>query len=113
MTTQVAADLRAAADMLRAEGWTQGDLGTCGGPKCIVGAAYYVASDHTEVVYEHTGAEAVRRAERIADAVAAHLNSRRIDLPVWNDDPDRTADEVIAALENAADAAEQDAGQQQ
>jgi hypothetical protein len=106
MTTQVAQDLRAAAEVLRRDGWTQGDLGTCDGPKCAVGAAYYVASDGAEVVYEFCGSDTIRRAEQIADAVAAWIGVDRPDLPTWNDSGKRTADEVIAALEAAADAAE-------
>jgi hypothetical protein len=106
MTTQVAQDLRAAAEVLRRDGWTQGDLGTCDGPKCAVGAAYYVASDGAEVVYEFFRSDAVRRAEQIADLVADEIGVERSELPNWNDEPGRTADEVIAALEAAADAAE-------
>jgi hypothetical protein len=106
MSAQVAQDLRAAAEVLRRDGWMRGDLGTCDGPKCAVGVAYYVASDGAEVVYEFSGSDTIHRAERIADAVADEIGVGRQDLPTWNDAPERTADEVIAALEAAADAAE-------
>ena len=106
MTAQVAADLRAAADILERDGWTQGDLGECGGPKRLVGVAYYVASDGTEVLFERSGA-AIHRAETSIKAFAAHVRVERAEIPTWNDTPGRTADEVIAALRAAADTVEQ------
>lgn len=88
MTAQVAADLRAAADVLRRDGWTQGGLSADG---------------------RHCAIEALFRATAgVGRALVAHdaLRSQVGKVATWNDTPGRTADEVIAALEAAADAAD-------
>ena len=97
MTAQVAADLRAAAEVLRRDGWTQGDYEKADGCKCLSGALRSVCGgiDSTEP-------------ERYLPAwgyLRALIGREAI---TWNDAPGRTADEVIAALEAAADAAEAD-----
>ena len=92
MTAQVAADLRAAADVLERDGWTQGrfyDRSTHA--RCAVGAIHYVVN--------HKGVRAVQAREAFADHVGEMGSS-------WNDAVGRTAAEVIAALRAAADRAE-------
>jgi hypothetical protein len=97
---QVAADLRAAADLLEHEGWTQGqfqDEET--GCRCAAGALEAAAEE------EISG--------RWLDGIAAltqqlGISPGPISLYRWNDTPGRTADEVIAALRAAADRAEAD-----
>lgn len=92
MSAQVAADLRAAAEVLRCDGWTQGELTDANGCHCVLGAFYKAgclampgAAD--QVFRDHIGVGS---------------------LAAWNDREGRTAEEVIAALEAAADAAEAD-----
>jgi hypothetical protein len=55
-------------------------------------------------------ATADERRDAACDALSAHVGASQLGgIPAWNDDPNRTADEVIAALEAAADAAERKA----
>jgi hypothetical protein len=95
MSAQVAADLRAAAEVLRRDGWTQEKFTSLAGCHCAAGAMRMVAED----------------VEKWRDAIDALCDGLAIaPYPIsvyrWNDAPERTADEVIAALEAAADAAE-------
>jgi len=94
MSAQVAADLRAAAEVLRRDGWTQGGLAHEG--RCAIEAIWHVTDFYGE-------------------RPRAAVEGLRVVLPPpasiirWNDAPGRTADEVIAALEAGADAAERQA----
>ena len=101
MTAQVAADLRAAADVLRRDGWTQGAyLNSDTGCRCLVGALDYVYG-RRGVGWMGDSSES-----EAYDALEAVIGDQS---PIaWNDRRGRTADEVIAALEAAADAAEAD-----
>lgn len=93
MTTQVTADLRAAAEVLRRHGWTQGtfyDPSTH--RRCAVGAIRFA----TRRVRSRTD-EALTAVENVIGGEG---------VIEYNDAPDRSADEVIAALETAADRAE-------
>lgn len=99
MTAQVAADLRAAADLLDREGWTQErfyDYDT--GCRCVAGALRESVPDGGRWAYT-------------VEALARHVGVPPFPTSIydWNDDSGRTADEVIAALRAAADAAEQQA----
>jgi hypothetical protein len=101
MTAKTAADLRAAADVLRRDGWTQGkfhDAET--GCHCAAGAL--------EVA---TAADISGRWLDSVRALSAQLRITPGPISVyrWNDDPGRTADEVLAALEAAAEAEEREA----
>jgi hypothetical protein len=118
MSAQVAQDLRAAAEVLRRDGWAQhayhhrlSALGTyC---HCAEGAVEAAAGSW---VIDENGIGgwtfeplAMDREEAALEALRAHLLSCGVDpesIPDWNDADGRTADEVIAALEAAADAAE-------
>jgi hypothetical protein len=95
VSAQVAADLRAAAEVLRSGGWCQRAYKDHGA-HCLVGALDEVYMD---------------RSDEAAEWAAYALLETVVGTPVlttWNDKPWRTADEVIAALEAAADAAEAD-----
>lgn len=98
MSAQVAADLRAAAEVLRRDGWTRGSFrDPDSGCRCAAGAI----------------PECEWGSRRWREAVVVfgdHVGVGPWPVAVyrWNDDEDRTADEVIAALEAAADAAEAD-----
>lgn len=93
MSAQVAADLRAAADVLERDGWRQGELVDSYGCRCVLGAMDAAAPLRRE--------DAV---EQMWNALADVVGTRAI--VKWNDAPGRTADEVIAALRTAADRAE-------
>lgn len=95
MSAQVAADLRAAADVLERDGWTQGEYEQPDGCKCISGALRSVCGgiDTTDT-------------DRYLSAWYALRPVIGRGAINWNDEPGRTADEVIAALRTAADAAE-------
>lgn len=98
MTTQVARDLRAAAEVLRRDGWTRGfytDPET--GAHCAVGAI-------RSAISMTDSAPMTPALNERWDALEVVLNGEGATF--WNDAPGRTADEVIAALEAAADAAE-------
>ncbi len=95
MTAQVAADLRAAAELLRAEGWCQGSYGQAGGPRCMDGAILSVTA------YPGPYDRALSVMRPVLDITAT------TPLAIWNDTPGRTLDEVLDALERAAQAAEE------
>lgn len=103
---QVAADLRAAADVLERDGWTQGRLGTADGPKCAVGSIYFVATDCRDMGDESYVKAETDRAEEAGRALSRQIGVPRDLVPEWNDAGNRTAAEVIAALRAAADRAE-------
>lgn len=76
-----------AAGLIRKEGWCQNSFGPTWGPSCLVGAIFKTAG------VSQITADAVR-------AVTDHIGG---ESPMWwNDRPGRTAEEVIAALESAA-----------
>ena len=91
MSAQVAADLRAAAEVLRRDGWAQGGL--AGDGYCAIEAVWQVAG--------YWGKRPMEAVESLRGYVP-----RPGSIIQWNDAPGRTVDEVIAALEAAADAAE-------
>jgi hypothetical protein len=108
MSAQVAADLRAAAEVLRRDGWMQDDNGSCDGPKCLAGAVNYVVTGALSVdEFPEEDEEQEARADAAMRVVADLVGENYVFIARWNDAPGRTADEVIAALEAAADAAEQ------
>ena len=114
MSAQVAADLRAAAEVLRRDGWTQGAYITEDGQCCAVGAVMRAVDPHADPYTDLSDLTSEHR-DRVDSAVTvvSHIvapawgGTSYLDGPVtrWNDDA-RTVDEVIAALEAAADAAE-------
>ena len=102
MTAQVAADLRAAAEVLRRDGWCQSRSHASTGEHCAAGAIEAAVDPNWQT---SSGWEAE---QNVRFGAALNAVQRRIDLVLtgWNDAPGRTADEVIAALEAAADAAQ-------
>ena len=103
MAADVARDLRAAAEVLERDGWTQGVYGDERGCRCQAGAMIVAVSGQpwmslTSLTPEQFGrwTTAERFFHRFLDAEPMG----------WNDEPGRTAAEVIAALLAAADAAE-------
>ena len=111
MTAQVARDLRAAAEVLKRDGWTQGDyFDPESGCKCVSGAIAHVASQGRTPAPGRLDLDG--EFDRWAAAAKVFRRVVQDDSIVnFNDTTGRTADEVIAALEAAADAAEREAGQ--
>jgi hypothetical protein len=91
--------LRHAARIIEERGWCRGELQDNQGAVCAWGAIDTALAGG--VRYE------VHDEERLAlQALGASLGISWSDVPFWNDHPHRTAAEVIAALRDAADAAE-------
>lgn len=88
MTAPVAQVLRDAAELIERDGWRQGGL----------------VGEHTAVcIIDAIFAAGPRRGyQSIVDAVKAHLGVG-VALSTWNDAPDRTEAEVLAALRACAD----------
>lgn len=130
MSAQIAADLRAAAEVLERDGWTQKLYHDEFGCHCAEGAIALSVGQHVHVPdgadadwwANHPDAELLscadwswfavpgtpawdRRWEAEA-ALARHLGIPRDGVANWNDQPGRTKAEVVAALRAAADAAE-------
>lgn len=79
--------LDAAADLLESDGWIQGEEQTEHG-RCVVGA-----------LVGSVGEEASLRTFCAAhDLLAVRVGP----VPLWNDEPERTADEVIETLRKVA-----------
>lgn len=107
MSAQLAADLRAAAEVLRRDGWTQGDYVGMGGCRCLVGAVTKVlGGDDGEGSVPSDNSERLNEVRRAINVQVAGTSDYWFDVIDWNDDESRTADEVIATLLAAADAAE-------
>jgi hypothetical protein len=117
VSAQVAADLRAAADVLERDGWTQMTvLNPTTGCRCLTGALAWAASngetskpgllpDFTET-YNGETASAYDRWRAACDSLRQQIDDDGV--VDWNDTLGRTADEVTAALRAAADTAEAD-----
>lgn len=104
---QVAADLRAAADVLERDGWTQGDYVGPDRCRCIVGAVTLVlGGDDGEASVPFANASRMSAVRRFVNEQIDGYSADWFDVVDWNDDPGRTAVEVIAALRAAADTAE-------
>jgi hypothetical protein len=98
VSAQVAAELRAAADVLERDGWTQNAYTDQNGCHCVMGAAYVAMGCPTTEWAEGL----TERVDAVRDFLGTFLGRRP---HLWNDAPGRTAEEVIAALRAAADAA--------
>jgi hypothetical protein len=97
---------RAAADVIRTNGWIQGAFYRGGPgrtpakcPVCLEGAVR-IATSGNPIDLNDDGFHAVNWLE------SQVVKSQDRDAIDWNDNPDRTVDEVLAALEQAAVAAE-------
>lgn len=82
-----------AAEILETEGWTQGTSRDAEGHFCAIGAIdeAVVRNFHADWTLQSDAAQRFRK----------HLNISGIAR--WNDDPDRTADEVVTELRAAAE----------
>jgi hypothetical protein len=106
VSAQTAADLRAAAEVLERDGWTQGDFRNEYGCRCVSSAIAFVASEcrtSQAGLLDLDGGEFDRW---VAAARLFRETVRQDSIVRFNDEPGRTAAEVIAALRAAADAAE-------
>lgn len=97
-TSQVAADLVAAAAYIERYGWIQGKTGSPGGPVCAAGALRAIAS---APAWNPVTEEQLQRYSDSWDAATDYLGRA---LPNWNDEPERTQAEVVAALRAASEA---------
>lgn len=119
-----AADLRSAALVIKLNGWTQDALYErfCNlppqlSPVCAVGALGVATAGHPSGTWSwHHPENSTRSPEERAALNRRDINARlallqHLGLPggcvaEWNDEPGRTCEEVISALEGAADALE-------
>jgi hypothetical protein len=115
-------DLRKAATVIKANGWTQdalyerfSNLPPQLSPCCAIGALGVAVSGHPAGIWSLRNEQAqklsyeereVRNRRDLAArrALSAHLGA--VEVAAWNDTPGRTRAEVIAAFEAAADALE-------
>lgn len=84
----IAQGFRDAAKLLRKEGWCKGDFHDLKGRRCALGALNDIFESRAEDIYQ--ACKFFRKALRIT----------RIDK--WNDAPERTKAQVLAAFERAA-----------
>lgn len=107
-----------AADYIRTHGWCQNSLTTKDGAVCAMGSVYGAAMILDPKAGDYTdGNEIVDfYARSIVADKALHLLDEHLDAqgyskplvgnkglaPYWNDDPNRTKEEVIAGLTSAA-----------
>ncbi len=111
-----ATTLRGAALYLTRHGWTQdnyyADITQPFPAACVTGAIAMAAYGRTTPYPSHTNAPGVRDYRRAVDTLIDYLDSEGhptdLDSDVvmpfsWNDDPDRTAEQITATLRAAAD----------
>lgn len=91
---EVAGRLLKAAQALREHGWSQKMYQERDGRMCAVGAIMFV-DGHVPYSTEQASAGAMAAYTRLQRVIGHTVQS-------WNDKPERTADEVIRALETAA-----------
>lgn len=102
--------LRRAAEVLGEKGWTQGQSMDNEGRMCAVGAIRYAGH---EMLGGSMWGHRFDEAGAAVDVFFAHLNSGLkpqhivpgdvpISIPEWNDNPERTAEDVILELKRAA-----------
>lgn len=91
--------LRDAADRIARDGWCQGKYAD-GRRRCLLGAIGF--SIVNEIPEENVHAACQVRAVLRARGVSVNGH---VSIAAWNDAPGRTADEVIALLREAAEAA--------
>jgi len=91
---RMAGTLRAAADYLRTCGWRQRSIGIDGGARCMAGALLSVTGEILPF----------RRPESVSASLSCLLGFGRHaeDMADWNDEYDRTFEEVLDRLESTA-----------
>lgn len=96
MITDAGHTLREAAEYISEHGWTQGDLSNSEGGVCALGALNCVAGIGN--IRAHDAATALWDYLDLRDSLTA-LHP----VAVWNDAPERTAEDVILAMKRAAE----------
>ena len=96
----VADVLNGAADLLEREGWWQGDYRGPNGETCVDGALVRAVGQQPGGIMEGD----VGLSYLAAVKVLRHHLGREF-VSAWNDDPQRTKAEVVAALRAAAEQA--------
>ncbi|MGW5267212.1 DUF6197 family protein [Rhodococcus sp. NPDC003994] len=104
MTAAVADVLDAAGDIVQ-NGWTRFRYRSGDGCYCALGAITE-AADRLSVAssqpsYDRFGVD-IKAGARLAAVLGIPATSMHIGIPRWNDDPDRTQDEVVTAFRTAA-----------
>jgi len=109
--TDLAAVLRRAIEIIRRNGWHQGEfvddtaapvLADC--PVCAAGALRLAVTGHP---IQSQGSGVLENAEQfLADRLGTSSAAAIYQIAAWNDSPTRTVDEVLDVLERAAVAAE-------
>lgn len=105
-----------AIERLHRVGWTQGELGSREGPNCLLGALHHayweLLGDHSQwdkrqeahnlsVTIEEAVAEAINRFENRTVALT------EVGLGGWNDQRNRTVEDVLLVLKDARTKLEQ------
>jgi hypothetical protein len=118
---QTIKDLRAVADLIEANGLTKNKFYDASGdgadpkdcPVCSLGGINVTVWGHPEgsdvVYWELSDEEFEIRGGRYTAARAAlvaHLGIKTYGIPRWNDEPERSREEVVSAFRAAADALE-------
>jgi len=91
--------LNSAADLLEKDGWCQGYPNNALGQRCALGAIWDV---------EHYGPEAGQAEDLVRQLITKKRYGGTVSatyplaISTWNDQPGRTAQEVIAVLREAA-----------
>lgn len=105
MSTETADILDAAANVIRENGWWQtfyydlgADMPLRDRPCCARGAINLAANGRHPGRLSNAGQDALGALERYLNIGGEYPDS----VADWNDAPDRTAEQVIAALEGAA-----------
>lgn len=105
----IASVLDKAANIIDRNGWTQGDLYDMAQGEdmaaqdcrvCAIGAINTASYGHP--MYPVRASQLSAKAEHAVDLVRDHLRLGSMKLAVWNDDFDRTADEVTTAFRETA-----------
>ena len=97
----IAEDLRVAADVLERDGWTQHAPIDGAGRRCAAGALAWAVSNGVASYPSWLIGEALDRWRDAEEELRLQIDEESV--MYWNDDPERTADEVVAALRAAAE----------
>lgn len=89
-TFRSASILRQAADIIRARGWAQRDYTADNGSVCILQAIHTVTGG--------TGAASEGALDVLRDRIRREFGEDASSVPVWNDRPGRTVEDVLRIL---------------
>jgi hypothetical protein len=99
-----AATLRAAAQLIRERGWGQGDYVNASGCFCSVGAIRAACGIQDFAGQSKTAPSSTKPVREALGWLSRSVG--RVLMAGWNDAPDRTVDDVLAAFDRAATLAE-------